>query len=72
MSKPVKNDDSKGDLNTFLRKHTTPAPAFERPDRVAVLIAFFGLIGFAVYWSGHALPLWALLLTGKVASVTDG
>ena len=25
---------------------------------------FFGVIGFAVFWTGSAAPLWALLLLG--------
>ena len=28
-----------------------------------IYIAFFGLIGVAVYYTHSALPLWALLLT---------
>lgn len=72
MGKPAKQDGDDGKLRTFLRKHASPAPVFDRPDRVVALVSFFALIGFAVYWTGHALPLWALLLTGKVASVTDG
>jgi len=28
-----------------------------------VYIAFFGLIGFAIYHTNSLLPLWALLLT---------
>ena len=28
-----------------------------------IYIAFFGLIGFACYFTNSAMPLWALLLT---------
>lgn len=27
-----------------------------------IYVAFFGLIGFAIYYTGSAMPLWALLL----------
>lgn len=27
-----------------------------------IYVAFFGLIGFAIYFSGRLIPLWALLL----------
>ena len=33
-----------------------------------IYVSFFGLIGFAVWWTDSAVPLWALLLTPQYKS----
>ena len=32
----------------------------------AIYVSFFGLIGFAIWATGSAAPLWALLLTPSI------
>ena len=34
----------------------------------AMYVAFYGLVGFAVYFTNSALPLFALLLTPSVST----
>jgi len=36
-----------------------------------IYIAFFGLIGAAIYFTNSATPLWALLLTPSIKSKSD-
>jgi hypothetical protein len=36
-----------------------------------IYIAFFGLIGFAVYFTNTVAPLWALLLTPTYSNKED-
>lgn len=36
-----------------------------------IYIAFFSLIGFAVYYTQSGVPLWALLLTPNYSHKTD-
>lgn len=36
-----------------------------------VYVAFFGLIGFAVYFTNSASPLWALLLTPSIKTSSE-
>ena len=37
-----------------------------------IFLGFFALIGFAVWFTGSAMPLWALLLAPEYRSKPDG
>jgi len=37
-----------------------------------VYVAFFGLIGWAIYLTNSATPLWALILAPSFSSKNDG
>ena len=36
-----------------------------------IYIAFFGLVGFTVWWTASAWGLWALLLTPSIKTNSD-